>query len=65
MKIVVSENMLKDAAFICGPESSFIEVLTKGEQFKKAGLTPLYIFDNVLGTVQVTVENDSHKKLLN
>lgn len=65
MRIVVSEEMLKDAAFICGPESTFLDVLTKGEQFKQAGLTPLYIFDDVLGIVQVTVENNPHKKLLN
>jgi len=61
MKIVVTEDMLKDAAFVCGPDSSFLEILEKGEQYKKAGLAPLYVFDDVIGTVDIIIE----KRLLN
>jgi hypothetical protein len=61
MKIVVTEDMLKDAAFICGSDSSFLQMLEKGEQYKKAGLTPVYVFDNILGTIDLIIE----KRLLN
>jgi hypothetical protein len=61
MKIVVSEDILKDSAFICGPDSSFLEMLKKGEQYKKAGLTPVYVFDDILGTIDLIIE----KRLLN
>lgn len=61
MKIVVTEEMLKEAAFICGPGSAFLEILEKGEQYKKAGLNPVYVYDETLGVVNLIIP----KRLLN
>jgi hypothetical protein len=55
MKIVVTEDMLKDAAFICGPDSTFLEILEQGQQYKQAGLNPVYVYDDVIGTVQLII----------
>lgn len=64
-KVIVSEEMIKHSAFVCGPDSTFLTILEQGEAYKKAGLKPVYIFDNVLGIVEVGVEDTTYKKLLN
>ena len=63
-RIVVDEEMLRIAAITCGPESTFYTILAQGIQYKKAGLTPVYVFDNVLGMVEVMTE-ENHTKMLN
>lgn len=54
--IEVSEETLRIAANIAGPNSSFQEVLFLGEDYKKVGLTPKYMADDSLKIIYVTTE---------
>lgn len=62
MREVVSVDILKEAAVLCGPESNFHKLLMTGLEFEKQGLTPLYFFDTVLGCIEVTTEERVNKK---
>lgn len=62
MQIVVHVDILKEAAAMCGPDSNFHRILMQGLKFEEQGLTPVYLFDNVLGVVEVTTEERIEKK---
>lgn len=64
MRMFVTEDMIRQAARTCGPDSKFFDVLECGEKYKEAGLTPIYIYDNDIGYVEV-VTAENHRKHLN
>jgi hypothetical protein len=64
MKYSVPEETILSAADICGPDSSFYLILEAGKKYRDAGLTPIYMFDNILGSIEITTE-ENHQKRMN
>lgn len=58
----IDVEVLKEAAILCGPNSSFHRILMQGLAFEEQGLTPVYLFDVTLGVVEVTTEEKIDKK---
>ena len=56
MKIIIDETIVREAASRCGPGSTFHNVLNDGAKFTNAGLTPKYIYDDVLEMIEVTID---------
>ena len=52
----ISEEILKQAAEIMGPESNFNTALKWGEEYRQAGLNPVYYTDDTERVVFVTTE---------
>lgn len=52
----ISEEILKQAAEIMGPESNFHTALKWGEEYRQAGLNPVYYTDDCEKMVFVTTE---------
>jgi hypothetical protein len=52
----ISENILKQAAEIMGPESNFHTALKWGDDYRQAGLNPVYYTDDEENMVYVTTE---------
>jgi hypothetical protein len=52
----ISETILKQAAEIMGPESNFHTALKWGEDYRQAGLNPVYYTDDTEFIVYVTTE---------
>jgi len=52
----ISEETLRQAAEIMGPESSFHTALKWGEEYRQAGLNPVYYTDDADKMVFVTTE---------
>ena len=52
----ISEDILKQAAEIMGPESNFHTALKWGEEYRQAGLNPVYYTDDADKMVFVTTE---------
>lgn len=63
---VVGEEIIKQAAMACSddPGSTFIKVLSDGEAYKKAGLTPIYFYNKTEGYVSVTYEEKTQTKIM-
>ena len=52
----ISEEILKQAAEIMGPDSNFHTALKWGEEYRQAGLNPVYYTDDAEKMVFVTTE---------
>ena len=52
----ISEETLRQAAEIMGPDSNFHVALKWGEEYKQAGLNPVYYTDDADKMVFVTTE---------
>lgn len=52
----ISENIIRQAAEIIGPESNFHTALKWGEDYRQAGLNPIYYTDDTERIVYVTTE---------
>jgi hypothetical protein len=52
----ISEETLKQAAEIMGPDSNFHTALKWGEEYRQAGMNPVYYTDNDEKMVFVTTE---------
>lgn len=63
MKYEITEKMIEHASTFFGPDSTFVTILEQGYELKAAGLTPVYIFDNILGIVEVTTDENIKNKL--
>lgn len=63
MKHTLSEEILREAAMIAGPESNFHKILMQGLDIKKTGLTPVYIYYDDVGAVEITTEEKINNKL--
>lgn len=63
MKYELEESILQEAAALSGPNSNFHKVLKWGEEIRSTGLTPIYIYDDVLGACEVTTEEKISNKL--
>lgn len=56
MKYILDEDIVKKAAALSGPGSTFHNVLNDGAKFTNAGLTPKYIYDDILEMIEVTID---------
>lgn len=56
MKYILDEDIVRKAAALSGPGSTFHNVLTDGAKFTNAGLTPKYIYDDILEMIEVTID---------
>jgi hypothetical protein len=56
VKYIIEETIVRKAAAKSGPGSTFHKVLNDGAKFSKAGLTPKYIYDNILEMIEVTTD---------
>lgn len=63
MKSIVAEIIVEQAAQICGPDSNFEKILKAGLELKNSGLNPVYIFDETLGTLEVTTTERTNNSL--
>ena len=56
MKHILDEDIVRAAAAKSGPGSNFHNILNDGAKFTNAGLTPKYIYDDVLEMIEVTID---------
>ena len=63
--IIIPESIVKEAAFDGGldKENGFARVLKAGQEFKQAGLTPIYILDERYMDLVVVAKETYQKKL--
>lgn len=50
----VTEDLIRIAALMTGKDSSFYEALALGEEYRQAGLKPVYIMDSDKRQIYVT-----------
>lgn len=63
MRKYVTEELLTQCAAAAGPNSTFENFLKAGEEIKQLGLTPVYIYDDVLGTLEIATQEKLDNKL--
>ena len=63
--IVIDEATIKKAAEYCQDDelNSFRRIWKKGQEYKEAGLTPVYLLDQMLMQLVVVVAETFGKKL--
>lgn len=49
----LTEEILDRCIELLGPDSNFAKVKGIGAEFRDQGLTPLYFYDRLLGTIEV------------
>lgn len=54
--IEIDEETLKIAANLAGPNNNFAKILSLGEDYRRAGLTPKYLADDDTKIVYITTE---------
>jgi hypothetical protein len=62
---ILPEKMIEDAANMYreeDPENSFIRLLRAGEEFRDAGLTPVFLSDRTMEKLMVTTKEKMQKK---
>jgi len=62
---ILPERMVKDAAEMQqeeDPDNSFIRLLKSAEEFKDAGLTPIFLCDKDMQRVMVTTKEKLEQK---
>ena len=64
--VLIPEEIVKQAAHDCKEDKNngFLKVLKAGEEFKKAGLTPMYILDQHFMDLAVVSKETMNKKKL-
>lgn len=58
----VNEDLIKKAAVLSGPDSSFYTALDLADEYRQAGLTPVYFLDDENLMVIVTNQEKLDKK---
>jgi len=53
VKYIIEETIVRQAATKSGPGSTFHKILNDGAKFSRAGLTPKYIYDDILEMIEV------------
>lgn len=63
--VIIPEHVVESAAAAIAddPNNSFYTILRGGQEFKDAGMTPIYILDRDNMNVQVVAEETFGKKL--
>lgn len=59
----IDEDLLKKASILSAPGNSFERVLKMGEEYRSAGLTPIYFADENNMMLHVTSEETFNHKL--
>ena len=65
--VLIPEEIVKQAAHDCkdDEQNGFLRVLKAGQEFKDAGLTPMYILDQNYMDLVVVSKETINKKILN
>jgi|SanBayMetagenome_1026888.scaffolds.fasta_scaffold191850_1 hypothetical protein len=58
----VNEDLIKKAAVLSGPDSSFYTALEFADEYRRAGLTPVFLLDDENMLVIVTNEEKLDNK---
>jgi hypothetical protein len=58
----VNEDLIKKAAVLSGPDNSFYTALEIAEEYRRAGLTPVFLLDDENMLVIVTNEEKLDNK---
>lgn len=58
----VNEDLIKKASILSGPDNSFITALDIAEEYRRAGLTPVFLLDEDNTMVIVTNEEKLSNK---
>lgn len=58
----IDEDLLKKAAVLMGPGSNFDKALSIAEEYRTAGLTPLFFIDENETMIYVTTEEKINGK---
>ena len=58
----IEESLLRTASELAGKDNNFDVALSIGEEFKAAGLTPLYYLDYEESLIRVTTEERRSKQ---
>jgi len=63
--ITIPEDVVEQAASICGddPDNSFFKIWNTGQGFKSAGMTPVYLLDQLKMQLVVVAQETFGKKL--
>lgn len=57
----VDEDLIRKASILAGPNNSFLTALELAEQYRSAGLTPVYLLDDDNNMVVITYEEKMNK----
>jgi hypothetical protein len=60
----ISEEIIRQAAEIIGPDSNFHTALRWGDEYRQAGLSPVYYTDDTEKVVYVTTEEKMNGTVL-
>lgn len=58
----VDEDLIRKASILAGPNNSFHTALELAEQYRSAGLTPVYLLDDDNHMVVITYEEKLNKR---
>lgn len=59
----IPESILEECLASLGPTSNFAKVLNAGKEVRAHGLTPIYLYDDVLGILEVVTQEMLDNKL--
>ena len=62
---IVPEEIIRDAAYVCqdDADNSFVRMIKTGDEFRDAGLTPMYILDTEFMNLMCVAKETFEKKL--
>lgn len=60
----VDEDLIRKASILSGPDNTFITALNFAEQYRAAGLTPVYLLDDATNMVIITYQEKLDKKII-
>lgn len=63
MRKYITEDLMLQCAAAAGPGSTFENFLKAGDEIKQLGLTPVYIYDDTLGTLEIATKERLDNKL--
>ncbi len=59
---VVNEDLIRKASILSGPNNSFLTALEFADEYRRAGLTPVFLLDEESMMVVVTNQEKLDKK---
>jgi hypothetical protein len=59
----VDEDLIRKASILAGPDNSFLTALDLAEQYRSAGLTPIYFLDDENHMVIISYEEKFDRTL--
>jgi len=63
VKQYLTEEILEQCVTVAGSDSAFAKILKMGAEIREVGLTPVYIYDDTLGGVEIVTQESLDNKL--